>query len=227
MSLSYVKQIWRPRADPLGETKFTSARMNHMEDGIQGSSAPIVTQLPSAANAWAPFGAEPGAGQEVILRVNDGAGHPLAMWRMVYVPGETYPWYFVGGSDAYTYTAGAVNVGWNGAWALNQGDGGLTLPSAGDYDFSFDALIDDRGAASARQFFIGVAMGAFSPSTSDCIEWWNAVSTEQEVHVSRMVRYTARAAAEVAKLGYLYNTNVGNVVWVYRRTLRMRPFRLS
>jgi hypothetical protein len=39
--MAYVKTTWRPRGDPLGETTFTSTRMNNIEQGIADAHAGI------------------------------------------------------------------------------------------------------------------------------------------------------------------------------------------
>lgn len=225
MSLTYIRALWKPRGDA-AETQFTSARMNNIEAGVAGNSAPVVTVLPAASNGWAPFGSQPTTGQEVVLRVNDGSGAAVCFWRMIYVGDHapTYPWYFVGGSPYRTYNAGATQWG-TGGGGIAQTDGAdptFTTPAAGDYDVFFHALGEIR-TGSAVDAFMGLMVDGAAAATGDSLEWFTGGSA-MDTHASRENRVLGVGAAKVIRPAY--NNSQPGTFYTYRRGMVIRPYRL-
>jgi hypothetical protein len=212
VSVTYVKTTWVNEITPT-----SPANMNHLEAGIEGASAPVVTTLPAAGNGWAPFAAEPATGQEIILRVNDGGGNVAALWPLMYVAGATHPWYAVGGLPMHAQTvdttAFAVNFTANGAYQDSPGTAApsLSLPVSGDYFI-------EHGHASYNDASTGYAGQSFAIGGTPAVDGdWAIVQSPSgtiQVQASASVRRRKNdlAAAALVKL-QLKGPNGSAVHW--------------
>lgn len=163
--------------------------------------------------------ASPTNGQEAILV--DSLTNPTYQWRFRYNAGASgpYKWEFVGGSSVQSEVNADQTTSSSAFVDLATVGPQVTVPVAGEYEISVDALM--YGAVGAVML-AGVKIGAAGVANDDAVQLTEPVASSP-VHVGATFR---RAVPAGALLKVQYSTTAANSHFL-RRHLRVIPVRVA
>jgi len=155
--MAYTATNWVEGVTTLGPTN-----MNKIETEL----VYLDTRIPPAAVAYGTsLPGSPVDGQTAILV--DSTTNPSYQWAFRYNGGSSssYKWEFVGGT-AWTLVIPDYTTTGTGAWQAASGAGNvLTIPRAGDYDFTLSAFLS---GANASIHVLGILVAGASPPPLQC-----------------------------------------------------------